>query len=147
MEGGIDSAQLATNWHAGAIAPCGYDGASASPEDPNKGNPDNGRDPSKDYDACVQQANAIAAPYFHSAKGALPTTAGAASAAIISGAGAGVAKAGGTPTWASVVGGLLGAISPFGESAIDALGGQAIYNAALQQCMVNKGYPVVTDDH
>jgi hypothetical protein len=36
MEGGIDSAQLATNWHAGAIAPCGYDGASASPEDPNR---------------------------------------------------------------------------------------------------------------
>ena len=36
MEGAIESAQPVTDWHAGAIALCGYDGASASPEDPNK---------------------------------------------------------------------------------------------------------------
>ena len=35
MEGAIESAQPVTDWHAGAIALCGYDGASASPEDPN----------------------------------------------------------------------------------------------------------------
>jgi hypothetical protein len=38
MEGVIDSERAASDWRAGAIAPCGYDGASASPEDPNKGN-------------------------------------------------------------------------------------------------------------
>jgi hypothetical protein len=36
MEGVIDSERAASDWRAGAIAPCGYDGASASPEDPNK---------------------------------------------------------------------------------------------------------------
>ena len=36
MEGVFNSALPASDWHAGAFAPCGHDGTSVSPEVPNK---------------------------------------------------------------------------------------------------------------
>ena len=59
--------------------------------------------------------------------------------AVLVGAGAGVARARGTPWWAVVSGAILGAASPFAESAANYATGVAVRSATFEGCMAAAG--------